>query len=851
MFGQLQSSHRRFIDPEPFVVSIKTYDDELINIHNQMDVEEFFNLLNDRWEGLLRSQEAVQSFRSFYGGQLVTQTKSKECEHLSEVMEPFSAIQCDIKGKKDLFESLEAYVDGEHMEGDRSCLKEIPDSLIFHLKRFDFNLRTQARNKINDYFAFPSRIDMRPYTIEHLGDSPGESSDDWFELVGVLVHAGTAESGHYYSYIRERPTSRENENWFEFNDDTVTPWSPSRMEASCYGGSEPSWDANGMSYEKNYCAYMLFYERSSALERKQQNLRQSNSSSPVQARMPEALAENIRRENLRILQRHCLFDPDHVRLVDVAIDQMLDMNSGDCSEDHNTETAAIEMALGHLDQVAARAKDAPGAQKLADRLQEMADNCAHCAFVVYEYFSNRHESFRYLVQRNAEPAIRQSVADLLILALGSIKEAYPENYNAQAVSPIALEKFENNVVHGVCVMFEALWENFHVTFKSWFEVFYLMAKFVDLGKEELLAFLGHNFLEKTILIIVADNLSPQEMDQQFTRLGNTLTRRQNRPPTFATIIELLSNIFASVTNHEATDAIFAHILEQQWSLEEDVLMTLMDNTKAQASFILHAPYLRVAAIYCHVSHNAGNIDRLIKHIAKHSRLLANSEPKAVLGFFKNKAVIDGDRVNSGELKESIELQCLDYLPIWVPGLLAHYDPNVSINVEQVLHEKIFIHGSSPTLDDKYGGQDLADAVVRSAQRVGLQCLQYIHENYIRRGTTVPAQTVTVLQRVLTQCGSYFNDEDDSPGGDIQKFFKFRQVVLDNLRRLSVDDLEDDGSGMSDSESLLSDPESISPVPAPQYQELTFLPGGEEWENSVASSDQMDSLGEDDMNTMDM
>lgn len=122
LFGQLQSSHRRFIDPELFVTSIKTYDDDLINIHNQMDVEEFFNLLNDRWEGQLRSHEAVQRFRSFYGGQLVTQTKSKECEHLSEVMEPFSAIQCDIKGKKDLFESLEAYVDGEHMEGGMTGL---------------------------------------------------------------------------------------------------------------------------------------------------------------------------------------------------------------------------------------------------------------------------------------------------------------------------------------------------------------------------------------------------------------------------------------------------------------------------------------------------------------------------------------------------------------------------------------------------------------------------------------------------------------------------------------------------------------------------------------------------------
>lgn len=699
--------------------------------------------------------------------------------------------------------------------------------MIFHLKRFDFNLRTLARNKINDYFAFPDRIDMRPFTVEHLSNPTGSTSEDWFELVGVLVHAGTAESGHYYSFIRERPTSRANQDWFEFNDDTVTPWNPAKMEASCYGGTEPSWDAGGVTYEKNYCAYMLFYERSSALQRKNHELQQSLSSSPLQAPMPAMLANAIREDNLRLLQRHCLFDPHHMRLVDGAIEHMLESNGGVCSEDHETESSAVEMALGHLDQVAARAKDIPDAPRLIQRLRDMITSCARCAFVVYEYFSDRHESFRYLVQRNYEPEIRQSVSDLLVIALQSVKEAYPGNYNAHTLSPATLDNFEVNVVSGVCAMFEALWENFHVHLRSWFEVFYLMSRFVDLGKEELVAFTGHNFLYKTLLIVVAENLSQQEMDPQFARLSNTLARRQNRPPPFSTIMDLLNSAFASITvddpvsshavreniylkhpnsllrlttteasvleqrweggcsifldkliyinqNPEATDAIFASLLRQDWSLEDDILETLMVNTQAQPSFVVHSPYLRVAALYCRLSREPGNINKLIEHIARNSNMLANSEPKALLGFFTNRAVIDGHRENSGETKKATNIQCLEYLPLWVPGLLAHYDHNISNEVKQVIHEKVFRHGPNPGFEEKHGGQERAQAVVRSAKRIGVECLHYVAENYTKRGNSVPAQTVVVLQSVLEQCGSFFDATDEATGEDSLKFFNERQ-----------------------------------------------------------------------------
>ena len=88
------------------------------------------------------------------------------------------------------------------------------------------------------------------------------------------MHSGTANAGHYWSYIN---TSRgleekdsndpswletENDQWMEFNDSVVKDYQFSNLKEECFG-DKPSSSAfqsfSGGSYGKS--GYMLFYER--------------------------------------------------------------------------------------------------------------------------------------------------------------------------------------------------------------------------------------------------------------------------------------------------------------------------------------------------------------------------------------------------------------------------------------------------------------------------------------------------------------------------------------------------------------------------------------------------------------
>ena len=95
----------------------------------------------------------------------------------------------------------------------RTCVGKLPHTLILQLKRFEFDLETMNKLKLNCFQSFPPLLDLQPFTADGVAVAEGRQPTSTapsaaYRLVGVLVHAGSSEYGHYYSLIRERTPGR-------------------------------------------------------------------------------------------------------------------------------------------------------------------------------------------------------------------------------------------------------------------------------------------------------------------------------------------------------------------------------------------------------------------------------------------------------------------------------------------------------------------------------------------------------------------------------------------------------------------------------------------------------------------
>lgn len=96
----------------------------------------------------------------------------------------------------------------------RAQFGRLPPVMCFTLMRYEFDMETLQRYKLEKGFRFGERMDLAPFLAPALDPPPASA----YELEGIVMHAGGAASGHYFTFFRD-PLSRG--DWVLFNDSSV------------------------------------------------------------------------------------------------------------------------------------------------------------------------------------------------------------------------------------------------------------------------------------------------------------------------------------------------------------------------------------------------------------------------------------------------------------------------------------------------------------------------------------------------------------------------------------------------------------------------------------------------------
>lgn len=356
ILNSLKESSKQYFNPKDFCAAFKDWDGNPVNVREQMDAQEYMNNFMDKLEGLISNSQHKNLIKEYFGGVITTEMIGKDtCNHRSERQEPSIDIQITIKNNKDIVEGLDEFVSGELLEKDnayecdrceekitalrRQCIKRLPNVLVISLRRFEFDFETMQRLKLNDKCEFPYELDMEPYTQEGLEAIEKRKDPEFteaiqlpypdeyykYKLKGVVVHMGTADAGHYYSFIKDR--TKTDDVWYEFNDAVVKPFNLLDMESEAFGGEEKvqisasthSSYVYTQTRERISNAYLLFYERDTFFnyadpEGNLPPLRHAASS--VEALYnPNAIQKQVRSENERYWRSKNTFVPEFYSFV--------------------------------------------------------------------------------------------------------------------------------------------------------------------------------------------------------------------------------------------------------------------------------------------------------------------------------------------------------------------------------------------------------------------------------------------------------------------------------------------------------------------------------------------------------
>lgn len=340
IFSFLQFSERSGLNPKAFC-AVYEMNKQVINTGEQKDMSEFFSDLIGKLETV--SSTLKNGIKNLFGGESSSYIVSLDCPHQSRIPEEFYFLSLNVNNMTSLQQSFAHFVEKDILDGNnkyrcsecdnlvraekRTCLTKLPSILCLNIMRYYFDVNTLRREKLNNFFEFPMQLDVEPFMkhslmpVEPFGGVAGNCK---YRLIGITVHSGTSESGHYYSFIKDRSDGKPlfwndqnsaSDKWFCFNDSKVKCFDPTNIPAECFGGLnvnkrniETSQLFLGTSEYKTNNAYMLFYERVS-LNDSRKELKS------MEINIPPSIYSAIESENQKFLRDCLLFDVNYFQFL--------------------------------------------------------------------------------------------------------------------------------------------------------------------------------------------------------------------------------------------------------------------------------------------------------------------------------------------------------------------------------------------------------------------------------------------------------------------------------------------------------------------------------------------------------
>ena len=188
----------------------------------QNDIQELYHVLFDAIS-FTNEKYINDLFQSI----LSTNIKCKECGNISCHDEIYIDFSLPIKKNKivinTLEKSFECFFEKEELIKDNQykcekCnkkvdaekyfeVKQLPKILLIALNRFEYDYNKGIKKKINTPISIPDKIN-KIGNLDNLN----------YDLYGIIIHSGSAMSGHYFSLLKN---FEKDKKWYKFDDRCV------------------------------------------------------------------------------------------------------------------------------------------------------------------------------------------------------------------------------------------------------------------------------------------------------------------------------------------------------------------------------------------------------------------------------------------------------------------------------------------------------------------------------------------------------------------------------------------------------------------------------------------------------